>query len=152
MQLLIVAHMPSPNMAALVRAVAEGAEDPSVGDVAVRVSPAMETCAEDVMGADGLLLGTTENFGYMSGGLKDFFDRIYTPCLEHTSALPYGIFIRAGNDGRGARRSIERIVQGLGWKAVQPALICRGPWREAVLDQGRELGMTVAAGLDAGLF
>ena len=152
MQLLIVAHMPSPNMASLVQAVAGGAGDPAAGDMAVRVSPALETKPEDVLTADGLLLGTTENFGYMSGGLKDFFDRIYYPCLERTESLPYALFIRAGNDGRGARSGVERIVKGLGWKAVQPALICRGAWRPEFLDEGRELGMTVAAGLDAGIF
>jgi len=84
--------------------------------------------------------------------MKDFFDRIYYPCLEKTASLPFALFIRAGNDGLGARSSIERITKGLAWKQVQAALICCGPWQDKFAGQCEELGMTMAAGLEAGIF
>ena len=107
---------------------------------------------DDVLWANGIILGTTENFGYMSGAIKDFFERIYYPCLEKTEGLPYSLFIRAGNDGAGARTSMERIIKGLAWKAVQEPLICSGDYREEFLASCEELGMTMAAGLEAGIF
>jgi multimeric flavodoxin WrbA len=88
----------------------------------------------------------------MSGALKDFFDRIYYPCLEKTQGLPYALYVRAGHDGTGTRRGVETIVSGLRWRAVQEPLICRGEWREDFVDPCRELGTLIAAGLEAGVF
>jgi len=152
MRLLIVSHSPSPNVQAMTAAVVEGANHPGLGELQLQVSEALKTGPDDVLQADGLILGTTENFGYMSGAMKDFFDRIYYPCLEQTVSMPYSLYIRAGNDGRGAKTSIERIVAGLSWKQVQEPLICRGDWNEDFPRQCRELGMTMAAGLAAGIF
>jgi multimeric flavodoxin WrbA len=151
-KLLIVSHTPSPNTIALTRAVVEGASHEDINGIEVRLTAPLETTPQHGLGADAIILGTTENFGYMSGGLKDFFDRIYYPCLAKTESLPYALFIRAGNDGLGARSSIERIVKGLAWKQVQEPLIACGHWQESFLDQCEELGMTVAAGLEAGIF
>ena len=152
MRLLLVSHSPSPNVQSLTAAVIEGASDPGLGELEVQVREALKAGPDDVLQADGLILGTTENFGYMSGALKDFFDRIYYPCLEHTVAMPYSLYVRAGNDGLGAKTSIERIVAGLSWKQVQEPLICRGEWNEDFPLQCREFGMTMAAGLAAGIF
>jgi multimeric flavodoxin WrbA len=152
MNLLIVSHAPSANTREMTGAVVRGADHPGIGEVTVRVLTPFETNAQEVMWAHGLILGTTENFGYMSGAMKDFFDRIYYPCLEQTESLPYGLFIRAGNDGLGARSSIERITKGLGWKLVQEPVICRGNWNEDFPDRCEELGTTMAAGLEAGIF
>jgi hypothetical protein len=150
--LLIVAHQPSENTRLLAQAVLRGAAHPEIGALSSRLVTPFEAGPEEVLAADAIILGTTENFGYMSGALKDFFERIYYPCLEKTEALPWALFIRAGNDGRGTRSSVERIVAGLGWKAIQPPLICRGEWDSAFETRCEELGTTVAAGLEAGIF
>ena len=150
--LLVVAHTPSPNTCKMTDAVASGASHKDITGIELKITRPLESGPQDVLWADGIIIGTTENFAYMSGAMKDFFERIYYPCLEKTESLPYGLFIRAGNDGLGAQTSIERIVTGLRWKQVQAPLICCGPWDETFLDQCEELGMTIAAGLEAGIF
>ena len=151
-RLLIVAHVPSPNTTRLRDAALEGARAPEIEGVkAVALTP-FEAGPQDVLAADAVLLGTTENLGYMSGALKDFFDRCYYPVLEKTEGLPYALYIRAGHDGTGTRRAVESIATGLKWRAVQAPLICRGEWQESFVDDCRELGMAMAAGLEAGIF
>jgi len=150
--LLVVAHAPSENARKLVEAVVHGASAPEIEAVELRFRGAFDAVAEDVLWAHAVILGTTENFGYMSGALKDFFDRVYYSCLENTPGLPYAMFIRAGNDGTGAQQSIERIVAGLQWKRVQEPVICAGEFRDDFVKSCAELGMTIAAGLDAGVF
>jgi hypothetical protein len=147
-KLLIISHTPSENTRALTDGVLAGARN---GMVIVEFSQPLETGPEQLLAADGVILGTTENFGYMSGAMKDFFDRIYYPCLEETRGLPYAIFIRAGQDGLGARSSIERIVAGLGWRAVQEPLICKGPVSQFYADC-RQLGELMALGLEQEVF
>lgn len=151
-QLLIVAHIPSPNTELLLNAVVRGATHEDIDGVSVRHIPPLKAGPEDVLEADGIILGTTENFGYMSGALKDFFDRIYYPCLEKTQALPYALYIKAGMDGTGTRIAVEKITAGLRWRAVQDTLICRGKFQQSFLDKCEELGMTMAAGLEAGIY
>ncbi|WP_235833699.1 flavodoxin family protein [Aeromicrobium chenweiae] len=73
-RLLIVHHSPTPHLRRLTDAVVAGANDDAVQDVEVVVRPALETPVEDVLAADGYVLGTSANFGYMSGALKHFFD------------------------------------------------------------------------------
>jgi len=150
--LLIVAHAPSPNTQALRDAVMRGARHPDIEGVTVRWVAPLEAGPENVLAAQAIILGTTENLGYMSGALKDFFDRIYYPCLEKTQGLPYALYIRAGHDGTGTRRGVETIVTGLRWRAVQDPLICRGEYRESFAADCEELGTLVAAGLEAGVF
>ena len=149
-RLLIVAHAPSPNTRRLLDAVVEGAREIENVEV-VALSP-FDAGPEDVLAADAIILGTTENLGYMSGALKDFFDRSYYPCLNETQGLAYCLYVRAGQDGTGTRRGVETIVTGLRWRAVQEAIICRGEWQETFVDQCRELGAAMAAGLDVGIF
>jgi multimeric flavodoxin WrbA len=151
-RLLIVSHTPSDNTVAMTDAVVRGASHPDVSGVDVRCLRPADAGPDDVLAADGVILGTTENFGYMSGMLKDFLERIYYPCLDETGALPYCLFVKAGNDGRGAVASMERIITGLTWKAVQQPLICRGDYTERCEHEAEELGMTMAAGLEAGIF
>ena len=151
-KLLIVAHVPSANTRLLAEAAHRGATHPDFDSIEVELTQPLKTTVDDVLNCDAILLGTTENFGYMSGAMKDFFDRIYYPCLEHTEALPYSIFIRAGIDGSGTKQAMEKIITGLRWKPVQETLICQGEYQESFLQEVEELGMTMAAGLDAGIF
>jgi multimeric flavodoxin WrbA len=151
-KLLVVAHAPSPNTQRLLEAVLAGARAPEIENVEVEAIPPLEAGPEAVCAAQGIILGTTENLGYMSGALKDFFDRIYYPCLEKTQGLPYVLYIRAGHDGTGTKRGVETIVTGLRWQAVQEPLICRGPFKEEFVEQCKTLGSLMAAGLDAGIF
>lgn len=150
--LLIVAHTPSPNTERMLSAVMLGATNKDIGGIAVRHIRPLVAGPEDVLQADGIILGTTENFGYMSGALKDFFDRSYYPCLEKTQGLPCALYIRAGMDGTGTRIAVTKIIAGLRWKAIQDPLICRGKFQDAWLEQCKELGMTMAAGMEAGIF
>ena len=149
-RLLIVAHAPSDNTRALRDAVERGAR--SETDIDVRVAAPLETGPDDVLAAQVIILGTTENLGYMSGALKDFFDRSYYACLEKTQGMPYALYIRAGSDGTGTRRGVETITTGLRWRAVQEPLLCKGPWQPGFVQQCEELGAAMAAGLAAGIF
>lgn len=151
-RLLIVAHAPSANTERMRDAVAAGARSPDVAGVDVVVLSPFAARPEHVIAAGGLILGTTENLGYMSGALKDFFDRCYYPCLEQTQGLAYALYVRAGHDGTGTRRGVETIVSGLRWRAVSEPLICRGAWSRDFIDRCRELGLLMAAGLEAGIF
>ncbi len=151
-QLLIVAHVPSKNTQALCDAVARGASHADIYNVQVRALTPFEAGPDDVRAADAIILGTTENLGHMSGALKDFFDRTYYAVLEEKQGLAYALYIRAGHDGTGTRRSIETIVTGLRWREVQPPLICRGDYSSDFVPQCEELGLAMAAGLEAGIF
>ena len=149
-RLLIVAHAPSPNTKKLLTSVQRGSAQ--VDEIETQVLSPFDTGPDEVKSANAVILGTTENLGYMSGALKDFFDRCYYPCLEHTQGRSYALYVRAGHDGTGTRRAVETIVTGLRWKAVREPLICRGTFQPEFLDHCEELGLYMAAGLAAGIF
>ncbi len=151
-RLLVVAHAPSPNTERLRDAIAAGVAEAESEDIELAVQSPFETGPDDVLAAQAVILFTTENLGYMSGALKDFFDRTYYQVLEEKQGLAYLLVIRAGHDGTGTRRGVETIITGLRWKAVQEPLICRGDFDEAFVGQCEEAGMLMAAGLDAGIF
>lgn len=150
--LLIVHHTKTGNTGQLAAAVLQGAQDPDVSGVAVRGLLAAEAGPDDLCWADGLLLGTPENFGYMSGALKDFFDRTFYETEGRLAALPYAVFVSAGNDGAGAVREIRRIATGYRFREVQAPIIVRGAPTAADLVQCRQLGLALAAGLEAGIW
>ena len=144
-RLLVVHHTPSPATQALLEAVLQGARDPEIEGVEVVTRPALTAGAVDVLEADGVLLGTPANIGYMSGALKHFFDGVYYPTLQDKTGLPYGLYVHGGDDTTGAVRAVERIATGLSWSRVaQPVTVTGSPGR-AELAQCRELGATLAA-------
>ncbi|MEQ8207515.1 MAG: NAD(P)H-dependent oxidoreductase, partial [Woeseia sp.] len=133
--LLIVYHSQSGSTSRMAKAVETGARHPDIGHVEVRLLDALAAGVDDLLWADGLILGTPENFGYMSGALKYFLDQVYYPCQDKVSGLPYALFVRAGNDGSGAISSVERIVSGLKLKRVhEPVLMC-GDFSEQQLQE-----------------
>ena len=148
--LLIIYHSQSGNTHQLADQVLAGCRDEA--NVESRLLGAFDAGLKDLRWADGLLLGTPENFGTMSGALKDFFDRTYYPAEPYKLNLPYGIFISAGNDGTGAVRAMERIANGYPFLAVQAPLIARGTPTPEDLDSCRELGQAMAMGLEMGIF
>jgi multimeric flavodoxin WrbA len=151
-QLLVVFHSRGGNTQAMTDAVVAGATSSEIDGVDVRVLRAPDAGPDDVRRCDAVLVGTPENFGYMSGLVKDFFERIFYELLDETPGLPYALFVKGGHDGEGAIRSIERIVTGLKWKAMLPPLLVTGDLGADELERCTELGLTVAAGLDAGVF
>ncbi len=147
-QILIVAHQPSDNTLRLAQAALRGATHVDLENIRARLLTPFETQVDDVLKADGIILGTTENLAYMSGALKDFFDRTYNQVLEKKQGLPVVCFIRAGTDGTGTRRAIETIVTGLKWRWVQEPLVCKGEWQEVFESQVEELALSLAAQID----
>ena len=65
---------------------------------------------------------------------------------------PYAVVISAGNDGTGALSSIERIAAGYRFRKIQEPIIARGAILLSMLDKCRELGKTLAAGIDFGIY
>ncbi|CAN5525037.1 flavodoxin family protein [soil metagenome] len=155
-RLLIVHHSPTPTVQALTDAVVAGANDDAIDGVEVVVKQALEATADDVLAADGYLLGTPANFGYMSGALKHFFDSIF---LQAGGALtddgsagaggdakrPYGLWVHGRYDTTGAVRSVQSIVQALPWRQSAEVLAVLGDVGEPELEAAYELGGTLAA-------
>ncbi len=134
-------------MQEMLEAVVSGARDDAIEDVEVVVVPALVAGPVDVLGADGYLLGTPANIGYMSGALKHFFDTVYYPVLEATKGRPYAAYVHGNLGTEGALGSIETITTGLGWVAVAKPLSVTGAPTRGDREALYELGATVAANL-----
>jgi len=150
-RLLLVFHSQSGRTAQLADAVASGVVS-LAGEVTLRVRRAPDAGIEDLLWAQGLLLGTPENFGHLSGLMKDFLDRTYYPAEGKTIGLPWAMFVSAGNDGRGAVTALERIALGYRWKKAADAVVVRGEPDADALSRCSDLGQTLAAGLTLGLY
>ena len=118
--------------------------------VETRMLKANDAGPEDLLWADVMAIGTPENFGYMSGMIKDFLERTFYEVEGKLNPLPYALFICAGDDGSGAVRSIERIANGYPFKKVQEPIICRGNV-EASKAKCKDLGLMLAAGIEMGI-
>jgi len=149
-KILIVYHSQTGHTAKMARAVRDGAA--SIENTEVIFREARDATIDDLFAADGVAIGTPENFGYMSGAVKDFFDRTYERARGNVLRKPYVVFISAGNDGRGALNSIERIALGYQFKKVYEPVIARGEVTDEIIEQCGELGQVLAAGCEAGIY
>jgi multimeric flavodoxin WrbA len=145
--LLVVHHTASPATQQLLEAALDGTRAEGLEDVEVRVEPALGATAADVLAADGFLLGTPANIGYMSGGLKQFFDTVYYPTLTAKSGAPYGLYVHGNNDVQGAVRAVESIGKGMGWRRVHEPVTVVGAVTKEATEAVWELAATVAATL-----
>jgi multimeric flavodoxin WrbA len=145
--LLVIHHTPSPPTRLLLEEVLAGAADPELASVSVVVRPALGTSITDVLEADGYVLGTPANFGYMSGALKHMFDTVYYPVLGATEGRPFGLWVHGNDDTAGAVSSVMRLTSGLGWRSVAPTLTVTSAPDTAARSAARELGATVAVNL-----
>lgn len=150
-RLLIVYHTQTGRTGAMADAVRKGASGADL-DVDVRFLRARMAGTRDLLWAEGLILGTPENFGYMSGAMKDFMDRTYYPTEGKVQGLPYCLFVSAGNDGTGAVRSIRRIANGYAFREVQEPIIAVGEVGTDVLTRCEDMGMGMAIALEQGIF
>ncbi len=150
--LLIVFHSQSGHTEQLIDAANRGACSAEIEHVDVRKLVAKNANPEDLLWADGLILGTAENFGYMSGGMKDFLDRTFYAVEGMIQSLPYALIVSADNDGSGAVSSVQRIALGYPFVAIHEPLVVVGEIDDKALDSAHDVGMLLAAGLEAGVF
>ena len=151
-RLLIVYHSQSGKTAAMAHAVHRGAAHPDVESVEVRMRAAADAGPLDLLWCDAVIFATPENFGYMAGAMKDFFDRTFYPCQGRLEGVPCAVVVGAGNDGAGALGALRRIVRGFPLHEVREPIICRGPLDEDVIARCETLGTAMAAGLEIGMF
>ena len=149
-KILIVYHSQTGHTETLAQAVFRGAS--SMEDTEVILKRASEATSDDLIRCDGLAIGTPENFGYMSGMIKDFFDRTFYHVQNQVFRTPYVVFVSAGNDGAGAVNSIERIALGYQFKKVYEPVIARGTVTEETLSECEELGKVLAGGVALGIY
>ena len=149
-QLLVIYHSQSGTMKMMADRFVTGAAREETIDVVYR--HAADARLDDLLHCDGIAIGSPEYFGTMAGLIKDFFDRTYEAAREKTIGLPYVLFVSAGNDGRGAITQIERLAAGYRWKKVQEHKRIVGQPTERDLADLEELGQTMAAGIDVGIF
>ncbi|MBF6243063.1 flavodoxin family protein [Nocardia elegans] len=147
--LLIIHHTPSPFLQDMFEAVVAGASDPEIEGVEVVRRAALAVTASDVLAADGYVLGTPANLGYMSGALKHAFDTFYYPCLDSTRGRPFGVYIHGNQGTEGAERSITTVTTGMGWQQAAAPVIVTGQPGKDDREKCWELGATIAAQLTA---
>ena len=150
--ILILYHSQTGNTERMAENVAKGAG--SIQNVEAVLKRASEATLKDLLECDGLAIGSPEYFGYMAGMIKDYFDRTYEDARGKKEIFkkPYVVFISAGNDGTGALNSIERICIGYQLKKVYEPVLARGGLDRETLAKCQELGKTIAAGCEAGIY
>ena len=148
--ILVIYHSQGGTMKLMAHRLARGAAKEK--NVAIIVKKAVDANLDDLLNCNGLAIGSPEYFGTMAGMIKDFFDRTYEAAQDKTIGLPYIVFVCAGNDGRGALSQIERIAAGYKWEKVQEHIRVVGAPTEQDLVRLEELGQTLAAGVDFGIF
>ncbi len=149
-KIFIVYHSQTGHTEQMAQAVFEGAA--AIEGATVVMKRAAEATAEDLLWADGIAIGSPENFGYISGMIKDFFDRTFYGVENKVFRKPYVVFISAGNDGTGALRAIERIALGYKFKKVYEPVIAKGDIKPDDLEKCRELGGVLSGGCQMGIY
>jgi multimeric flavodoxin WrbA len=145
--LLLVHHTASPATQELLEAALDGTRAEGLEGVEVLVRPALAAGPPDVLAADGFVLGTPANIGYLSGAMKYFFDNVYYPCLSAKAGAPYGLWVHGNNDTQGAIRAAESIAKAMGWeRAHEPVSVIGAPGKDD-LQAVWDLAATVAATL-----
>ncbi|MFD0364315.1 flavodoxin family protein [Nocardia sp. GCM10030253] len=134
-------------MQEMFEAVVSGATDPEIEGVEVVRRAALAVTPTDMLEADGYLLGTPANLGYMSGALKHAFDVCYYPCLDSTCGRPYGLYLHGNQGTEGAQRAVESITTGMGWVKAAAPVVVSGPPTKDDIQRCWELGATIAAQL-----
>ena len=149
--LLCIIHSPSNNTSLIEQKVSEKLKS-ETSNLNIIIKNPFFANTEDILKADGLLIGTTENLASMAGATKDFFDRNYYNVIEKKEGMPVAVWIRAGHDGTGTTIQMKSIIKGLKWRLVQEILICKGPWREKFIVQCINLSLGFAIGLESNIY
>jgi multimeric flavodoxin WrbA len=149
-RILVVYHSQTGNTEKMAQAVAEGVR--FIDNAEAVIKKAQDASVADLLAADGLAIGTPENFGYMAGMIKDFFDRTFYPAHDKVFRKPYVVFVSAGNDGGGALKSVERIALGYKFKKVYEPVIAVGAVTVEIIERCRNLGGVLAGGCQMGIF
>ncbi|GAA2560955.1 flavodoxin family protein [Mycolicibacterium diernhoferi] len=147
MRLLLIHHTPSPHCQEMFEAVLAGASDPEIEGVEVVRRPALTCSAADMLDADGYLLGSPANLGYISGALKHAFDGAYYQILDSTRGRPFGLYLHGNEGTEGAERAVEGITTGLGWVKAAETVVVSGRPGKHDLEACWNLGASVAAQL-----
>jgi multimeric flavodoxin WrbA len=145
--LLVVHHTPSPHCQEMFEAVVGGATDPEIAGVEVVRRPALTVSAVEMLEADGYLLGTPANLGYISGALKHAFDCAYYQLLDSTRGRPFGLYLHGNEGTEGAERAVDTITTGLGWVKGAETVVVSGKPSKSDVDACWNLGATIAAQL-----
>ncbi|BBY29422.1 flavodoxin family protein [Mycolicibacterium sediminis] len=145
--LLVVHHTPSPHCQEMLEAVVAGATAPEIQGVEVMRRPALTVSPVDMLAADGYVLGTPVNLGYLSGALKHAFDQSYYQLLDAGRGRPFGVYLHGNEGTEGAERALTGITSGLGWVRAAADVVVSGRPSAADVDACWNLGATVAAQL-----
>jgi multimeric flavodoxin WrbA len=144
-KLLVVHHTPSPHCHEMFEAVIAGATDPAIEGVEVIRRPALTVSPAEMLEADGYLLGSPANLGYISGALKHAFDGAYYQLLDSTRGRPFGLYLHGNEGTEGAVRAVDGITAGLGWVKAADHVVVAGKPGRSDLEACWNLGATVAA-------
>ncbi len=150
-KIIFISHSPSKNTKTLSDIVFNTVNSNDL-NINIELFSPLEISSESIKKSDGVIIGTTENFGYMAGATKDFFDRCYNELLDNTQGLPVFYYIRAGLDGEGTVRAIDKILLGLKWRQVLKPIVLKGNWNNNFKDKIAESSLNFAIGIQEGIY
>ncbi len=150
-KIIFISHSPSRNTKTLSDIVFNTVNSNDL-NINIELFSPLEISSESIKKSDGVIIGTTENFGYMAGATKDFFDRCYNELLDNTQGLPVFYYIRAGLDGEGTVRAIDKILLGLKWRQVLKPIVLKGNWNNNFKNKVAEASLNFAIGIQEGIY